>query len=232
MRRVPLFRQAQEAVRKYVLDHGLEPGDPLPSEGELAEQLGMSRASMREATRSLESLGVIEAKHGKGLYVGEFTFDPILEHLPYSLLMDRVAFEEVLEVRHALEEGLIVKAAKRFNPEDLQDLDEIVEQMRTHQVDGQPPPELDLAFHRRLYEPLGNTLMLNLIDLFWQLYNRIGEHLPEHNPHAVEVHARIVDALRGGDPATIIDAMAGHFAGIEHAVEASHADTDEQSIDG
>ncbi|WP_166355960.1 FadR/GntR family transcriptional regulator [Phytoactinopolyspora limicola] len=222
--RVPLYRQAQKAVRQYVLDHGLRPGDPLPSEGELAEQLGMSRASLREATRSLESLGVIEARHGTGLFVGKFTFDPILEHLPYGLLLDGAAFEEVLEVRHALEEHLIVKASKVLSEQDLADLDEIVQQMREQQVDGQPPPELDLAFHRRLFAPLGNRLVLDLIDLFWQLYNRIGEQLAEKNPHAVEIHAEIIAALRTDDPRRLVEAVSQHFAGIEHSVEASHVD--------
>ncbi|NED98305.1 FadR family transcriptional regulator [Phytoactinopolyspora alkaliphila] len=224
--RVPLYQQAQQALRQYVLDHGLEPGDPLPSEGELAEQLGMSRASVREATRSLESFGVIEARHGTGLFVGKFTFGPILEHLPYSLMLDGAAFEEVLEVRHALEEHLIVKISKVLTEQDLADLEEIVEQMRVQQVDGQPPPELDLAFHRRLFSPLGNHLVLDLIDLFWQLYNRIGEHLPEKNPHAVEIHAEIAAALRSRDPQRLVEAVNQHFAGIEHSVEAIHIDDD------
>jgi DNA-binding FadR family transcriptional regulator len=227
--RVPLYRQAQEAVRQYVLDHGLSPGDPLPSEGELAEQLGMSRASMREATRSLESLGVIEARHGTGLFVGKFSFGPILEHLPYSLMLDGAAFEEVLEVRHALEEHLIVKISKVLTEQDLSDLDEIVEQMREQQVGGQPPPELDYAFHRRLFAPLGNHLVLDLIDLFWQLYNRIGAELPEKNPHAVEIHADIVTALRSEDPQRLAEAVNQHFAGIEHSVEASHVDDESEA---
>ncbi|MGH8793696.1 MAG: FadR/GntR family transcriptional regulator, partial [Stackebrandtia sp.] len=219
--RVPLFRQAQKALRQYVIDNNLVPGDPLPPEGELAKQLGMSRASMREATRSLESLGVIETRHGKGLYVGSFSFDPILEQLPYMLLLDDVAFSEVLEVRHALEEHLIVKVAGRLTEEDLRDLDEIVERMRVEAVNGQPPAELDREFHQRLFRPLGNELVLKLIELFWQLYNRIGANLVERSPHAVDVHAGIVAALRGGDTDQVVKAVGRHFAGIEHSVAAS-----------
>lgn len=221
--RVPLFRQAQERLRQHILDHGLSPGDPLPSEGELAEQFEVSRASMREATRSLESLGVIESRHGKGLYVGQFSFAPILEQLPYGLLLNDVSFREVLEVRHALEEQLILKASKLLTERDLRDLGEIVQRMRDQQVDGRPPPEVDWEFHQRLFTPLGNQLVLDMIDIFWRLYNRIGEQLPGQRPHAVEVHADIVDALATGDPTAITTAVTRHFVAIEQAVEVHEA---------
>jgi DNA-binding FadR family transcriptional regulator len=87
-RRLPLYRQAQEQLKLFIARRELRPGDPLPSEGALAEDLGMSRLVLREATKSLEALGIVEARHGEGVFVSAFSFEPILDNLPYGFAAD------------------------------------------------------------------------------------------------------------------------------------------------
>src|SRR5687768_10671068 len=85
--RVPLYVQAQEQLKRYIETHNLGAGAALPPEGVLATELGMSRLSLREATKSLASLGVLEARHGEGIFVKPFSFEPILDNLPYGLFV-------------------------------------------------------------------------------------------------------------------------------------------------
>lgn len=225
--RIPLSQQAERAIRTYIADHRLTPGSPLPVEAEFAAMLDMGKASVREGIRRLEMLGVVEVRHGRGLFVGRFSLDPVVDALPYQLAVDDTPIREILQVRAALEEGLIAHASKVLGEDDLARLDGLVERMRSESVHGEVPPDLDRQFHLSLYEPLGNDLLNRLIETFWQIYDHFDatEH-PPINHHAVEDHAQIVDALRSDEPARMIRAIAVHFAPIQSTVELSDRSTD------
>ncbi|HEY8455860.1 MAG TPA: FCD domain-containing protein [Actinopolymorphaceae bacterium] len=205
------FRLAQQRLREYIDTHGLRPGDALPSEGALAKELGISRISLREATRSLQTLGVIEAKQGKGLYVTAFSFQPILDQLPYGLAAHGASLQDVLVVRETLEEGLIETVAKHVDPGVLDELDTLVDEMDRLQRAGDSLAEVDKAFHLKLFSVLGNELVTGLIEIFWVLSDRLGPALGKPS-HAAEDHRAIVDALRTG--VGLRQAMSAHFGDI------------------
>ncbi|TMR24912.1 FadR family transcriptional regulator [Nonomuraea turkmeniaca] len=211
------FRVAQQRLRQYIDDHNLRPGDPLPSEAKLAESLGISRISLREATRSLQALGVINAISGRGLFVSEFSFRPILEQLPYRVAIGGASLYEVLVVREALEVGLIEMVSKCLTPADLDDLTGLADEMERRELAGEPLGDLDKAFHERLYQPLGNGLVSSLIDLFWELFTRLFDSLPGEPGHPARVHKDIVAALGAGEGMS--DAMVAHFSYIRHRLE-------------
>lgn len=211
------FRLAQQRLRQYIDDHDLRPGDPLPSEAKLAESLGISRISLREATRSLQALGVINAISGRGLFVSEFSFRPILEQLPYRAAIGGASLYEVLVVREALEEGLIEMVSKCLTPADLDDLTGIADEMERRELAGEPLGDLDKVFHQRLYQPLGNGLVSSLIDLFWELFHRLYASLPGEPGHPARVHKDIVAALAAGEGMS--EAMVAHFGHIRHRLE-------------
>jgi DNA-binding FadR family transcriptional regulator len=218
--RAPLSRQAELSLRQYILDEGLNPGDPLPSEGDLAARLEMGKTSIREGIRRLETLGIVEVRHGRGLFVGRFSFAPLIEQLPYSLAMDSVPFRDLLQVRRALEEGLVVQAAARLDEADLAKLDDLVGQMRAGADDGRVPPEVDRAFHLALFAPLGNRFVSELQEVFWDIFHRAVAHVPPRpGLHTAQDHANIVAAIRTGDAMQMTQAIADHFADIEAVVE-------------
>ncbi len=217
--REPLSQQAQRAIRQYIVDHRLGPGDALPSEGELSALLDMGKTSVREGVRALQSLGLVEVRHGTGLFVSEFSFDPILDQLPYRLLTDDAPLRDVLQVRRALEEGLIEQAAARLSAQDLDELDALVERMRSEAVDGVVPATIDRAFHQGVFRCLGNPLVLQMIDIFWTIFDRATADVRSlHVHHTAEDHAAIVDAIRSGDTAAMRAAVVDHFADIQHNV--------------
>lgn len=220
--RVPLYRQAQEHLKRYIEEQGLRPGDSLPPEASLADDLGMSRLSLREATKSLESLGIIEARPGEGVFVREFSFDPILDNLPYSFAVDGKSLYHLFQVRMAMEVGLVSQLPRRVQPADLATLDQLVEEMATYARRGEPIVEPDKRFHLALFRPLHNPLVLRLIEVFWETYHRLRREIhPEpSDPQRVhDIHAAIVAALRTGDRIQILAAMDQHFAMIPPGVE-------------
>ena len=112
--RAPLLHHSvQEALKEYVVENGFKPGDALPAEAELARQLGVSRTSVREAVKALETIGILESRRGSGVYVGAFSFDPLLESLPYGLMIDTRAVHELLDLRCTLEVALAARICLR-----------------------------------------------------------------------------------------------------------------------
>jgi DNA-binding FadR family transcriptional regulator len=220
--RVPLYRQAQEHLKQYIEAEGLAPGDSLPAEGALAERLGMSRLSLREATKSLEALGIVEARRGEGVFVRAFSFDPILDNLPYSFAGDGSSLHDLFQVRQAMEVGLGGLLLAHVRPAHLAALDALVAEMAACPPGGDATLPLDRAFHLELFRPLGNTLVLRLIELFWEAYHRLRRetHPGPPDPQRVHrIHRGIVDALRTGDRLHVVVAMDHHFAMIPTGLE-------------
>jgi len=212
---------AQQAIKEYILRHHLKGGDALPPEGRLALDLGISRTSLREAVKALESLGILETRTGVGLFVKTFSLDPIVDNLAYGLLFDRHTLAELLSVRTKLEAGYIEDVAAQATPAQLRVLRSIVDRMGERAAHNHPPggfTEEDRFFHRTLYSGLENKLLLKLLDVFWEVYSRLRDQATVQAVDPVrtwEDHRRIVEALEGGNPEAARIAMIGHFAGVK-----------------
>ena len=93
----------KEYIRNCIVSQNLKPGDHLPSECQIAEELCIARNSVREATRALESIGLIEIKHGVGLLLRAFNLDAILDIFSFGFVMDRSMIFDLYEIRKMLE---------------------------------------------------------------------------------------------------------------------------------
>jgi DNA-binding FadR family transcriptional regulator len=230
-----IYREAQVRLRDFIREQGLKAGDRLPSEAVLAATLEVSRPSLREATRSLQTLGVIVAEPGNGLYVSEFSFRPVIEQLPYGLGDSTKAIEEVLTAREAMEVGLMPAVARADTTAPaLERCAELARQMTEQERRGLAFTELDREFHSTLYQGLQNPLVDNLIELFWtmfgELFYRVGEEMPGGpSLDRGEAHLRIVEALQARDGSAAVKAMVEHFEDlrVRAAVVASKQQLDE-----
>jgi DNA-binding FadR family transcriptional regulator len=125
---------------------------------------------------------------------------------------------ELLEIRQVLECGLVSRLAEQMTTEHLARLDELIQAMNEKAQQGQTFPEEDRAFHVTLYQPLGNHLMIQILQAFWDAFHNVRDLLSDNlkSPIAtVEVHQRIIDALRVGNGSAAAEAMAAHFAEIQ-----------------
>ncbi|TDE95081.1 FadR family transcriptional regulator [Occultella glacieicola] len=225
MAKANLFETVQAQLLEYITEQGLGPDDPMPSEGELAVQLDVSRGSLREATRSLQSMGVLYAKAGKGLFLQDFSLGPVIRLLPYRMIANGAKLNELLELRAALERGLIPKVAARISEETLARLDAIVDEMVGLEEQGLAFPEQDRLFHRTMYEAIGNDLILDVLDMFWTLMSRMQAELPPLQYHDLaDRHRAIVDALRSGGDA--VSALDQHFVDIDYRLDRLMRPTD------
>lgn len=209
------FETLQHELLELIQELGLKPNDGLPSEGELAERLGASRATLREATRALQSQGVLEAQQGRGLFLRGFSLEPVISRLPYQLIESGADLDELLVARAALERGLIRQVADEIGEKRLRRLDEIVEIMREREAAGFAFPAEDREFHRSLYLDLNNRVIDGTLEAFWQLMDRMRDQLPPFEYHDLaERHAAIVTSLRDPEAHDPVLALDEHFLDI------------------
>lgn len=223
-RRRRLPDEVQQSLTEFVRDNLLHPGDRLPPEAELAEALGVGRSSIREAIRGLESLGALETRHGKGVFVAAFSLTPLIEQIGRGVGAELRDFTEVLDVRCTLEVALVGRAMAAIGPGDIAALTETVAAMEQKARAGMDFAPEDQAFHSRLFAPLGNRVLLNLLDVFWQVFTRTARVLQRPGVDFVATwrdHQAILDAVVAGDVAAARQRLDTHYDGIRKVLLAS-----------
>ncbi|QCB95562.1 FadR family transcriptional regulator [Arthrobacter sp. PAMC25564] len=220
------LRALQSDIMELILERGLEAGDPLPTENELSADLGVGRNTLRESLKALQALGVVEIRHGFGMFVAASNFDALTEGLTFrgrlSLRHHGQEALQLVEVRQALEAGLIGGAMDRMTPEQLAAVEESVLRMETLAGAGEHFVEADAEFHRRLFEPLNNELLISLLGVFWKVYRRIHNELGGKDPvdlvAVAALHREIYEAVAAADKALAAQRLNSHFDGIRRRI--------------
>ena len=219
----PLFyRVVQDSLKNYILENNLKPGDPLPAETELARQLGISRNSLRESAKALESVGILETRQGSGLFVKEFSFEPLLENMSYGLLFDLRQLAELLQVRKILENNLLGDAIQKMSDDQIKKLRDLLEKMRARAEQGEGFPEEDRQFHRILFENQDNQILLKLLDVFWLAFHKATNRADLRNTNPLSTyrdHLAIVEAIARKDVEEARKALDYHYSAIEDRLD-------------
>ena len=214
-RRPSLNEAIRNYVKQYILDQGLNAGDPLPPETQLAQELGVGRGSVREAIKALQSLGIVEVRHGEGLYVRPFSFDPILETLSYGVHFDTQTLAELLQMRILLERSAIEDVIQHITPEELERLEQLMETWKQRLETGEPHRDLDEEFHRVLYGCLGNETFMKLFEVFWIAYENLDDPIIRDTGRAerdYSTHLGLLNAVRASDVDLARRCMVQHFS--------------------
>ena len=206
---------------------GLEPGEALPSEGQLAETLGVSRLTVREATKTLAARGLLEISKGRrpriaapnGALLGDF-FQSAVRRDPRALL-------DLIEVRRALEVHMAVLAARRATRADLADMEMSIEAQRRAGDDSEAFHAADVRFHENLAAASGNRLIVFLIEAFAEpLRESRLRSFAGHQARGggvedvIQQHQAILDAVEGRNPKTAAKAMRDHLEQTERDLRA------------
>ena len=173
LRSPALSQEIRRYMQEYILQNHLKAGDPLPSESYWTETLGVGRSSVREAIKVLQSLGVVEIRHGNGLFVRDVNFDPILESLSYQMRFRPQMFAEVFRIRVWLESAAIEEAVGRISDERIDRLKAVLAEWRRRIQTGESHVELDEAFHSILYDSLHNSTLIGLFRVFWIVFQTL-----------------------------------------------------------
>jgi GntR family transcriptional repressor for pyruvate dehydrogenase complex len=158
-----LSEKAIDQIKDLINKGTLKPGDRLPSERDLSTQLGISRGILREALKTLESLGYLNRKPGGGTFIREL-IDPNSD-LSLSDTLHRISYLEYLEAREMLEQKVVELAIERASPEELKELETIVKLLEK----ANPTSELVLQFHYKLALTTKNIILSNFMRANYQL---------------------------------------------------------------
>jgi GntR family transcriptional repressor for pyruvate dehydrogenase complex len=197
-----------------LLERGeLRPGDQLPPERVLAEQFQVSRASVREALRSLELLGIVETRAGGGTFVRRAAPDDVARPLS-SLISRGHTMRDVIEVRGLIEPALAALAAERITDEQLAELGEILSAQQAKVRAGAPYGEEDARFHELIGQAARNELLVTMLAVIWDVLRSSREQWLQSNARAhasLDAHRRILAALRSRDVEAARAASAEHI---------------------
>jgi DNA-binding FadR family transcriptional regulator len=208
-----------DALRTAILGGKLGPGEPLPSERELAEKYDVNRSSVREALLRLEAWGLVEIRQGGATRVRDFLLSAGLDLLPHVLevgaRLDPRVLGDVHEIRGMLLGWCAEQAATRADPSSVARLEVLVRRMSEPGVKPKTLQELDYDFFEALVAVTGNRILLLLSNVVRDVYMRGRDRFSGLYAKGVfdaSHHRRAVQAIRKGDGAAAAAAMRAHAA--------------------
>lgn len=217
--RMAVTDEAIEKIKAMIVSGELGPGDRLPPEKELAERLGLSRNSMREAVKALEVIRVLDVRRGDGTYVTSLEPDLLLEAIGFVVDMhDDDSLLELFAVRRMLESQATGLAASHGEDAAIDALQEEVDAVDAG-VSIDDLVEHDLRFHREIVRMAGNGYLSSLVEgLSSQTIRaRVWRGLTEQGAveRTLAEHRAIADAIAQRDPGLATALATAHIAGVE-----------------
>ncbi|MGM0419956.1 MAG: FadR/GntR family transcriptional regulator [Bacillota bacterium] len=220
-----VYEQVIEQIKEMIYEGSLRRGDKLPSERALKEQLGISRASIREAFSALEMIGLIESRPGEGTFIKREADKNLLEPLSLVLLLEDDVATELLEVRKNLEIDCVQMAAERITVEEIEELEQIIFKMKNKSGFEDESIELDRDFHYLIARASHNKIFFYLMT---SIMDAMDFHIKNTRTKLVSKeetmdqftihHDKIAQAVSAGDAPKAIEEMSNHLAYVEKLI--------------
>jgi GntR family transcriptional repressor for pyruvate dehydrogenase complex len=207
-------------VRRLIEEGVLGPGDRLPGERDLAQELGVSRPSVRSGLEALEAIGVVVSRRGAGTFIAEGPPDLGTEPLSLLASLHRLTAAEMFEARLVLEVGVAGLAARHATADELAAMADEVSEMFASLEDPKAFLVHDVRFHRAVAAGCGNRVLAALMEMvsaqFYELRKQtIGR--ARDLKESAEMHRRIYRAIRARDREAAQAAMTEHLEAARHA---------------
>ena len=222
-----LYNRIAKHVEELIRSEQLRPGDRLPAERRLADMLGVSRVPIREAMRSLETQGLIEVRRGQGMFVAQHSVEAAVEQFTITMLRQRDLLVELFAVRRLLEPASAQWAAVRAQPDEVQALRLIVDEMErlaaADHLDYDTFGERDVELHLHIASASGNRVLVRIMEAIQDLHREQIEtslRYRDRMHETLEDHRRIFAAIEAGDPVAASQSMTEHLERSEAATRA------------
>jgi GntR family transcriptional repressor for pyruvate dehydrogenase complex len=215
------YEDIVQQVLTLIVDGKLKRGDQLPSERELTETFKVSRTTVREAIRTLESMKLLQCRQGNGTYVLASSGEALIQPLASALFNANDDIRDIFYIRKIIEPHVAHLAAENATPQEIEELEKILSEQEVCIGRGESVLESNSLFHNHLAGAAKNRVMerllLALIDL---LHQSREEYLmeDERNKRAersLEGHKKILAAIKKGDCDVALKLMLQHLEDIE-----------------
>ena len=208
--------QVVQNIRSVIQQQGLQAGDKLPPEPELIEQLGVSRTVVREAVGQLQTIGLLEVRRGHGTFVNDLTgLRGCVELVRTAISMSAGQLRLFTELRTAMEVFATRKAAESgASDEDLAELERVAREAEADGKTDEEAMQADLRFHLKLVELADNPVMRDVMGVLQGLMVEGMARTtpqPRQREFSLQVHLRIIEAIRRRDPDAAQEAVQAHM---------------------
>jgi GntR family transcriptional repressor for pyruvate dehydrogenase complex len=197
-------------------------GDRLPAIMEMARRFGVGHPTVREALKKLQTMGVVEIRHGSGVYVSR-SHDVLMLATPdYTGTVSRKLLLDLIEARMPIEMHSAERAASNATDEHLREMRKLLTTAGQNLDNDEVLNSVNMAFHRQIALASHNAVMTQLLDVLQELFTEdqrliLGIFGSRQRDH--EEHLAILDALEKRDGALAVERMRTHLEGVRDAVQ-------------
>ncbi|MGE5449776.1 MAG: FadR/GntR family transcriptional regulator [Methanomassiliicoccales archaeon] len=221
-----IYEEIVSQLQDMMVEGLYNPGDKLPSEREMAEVLGVSRPSVREAITALAAMGILEVRPGEGTFVAHTSDRETIKSLAMILAVERNSLAELMEVRRILECEAAAMAAGRANNEDIELMEDLLTSMKATAERREQGVEFDLQFHFAVAQATHNRVLHRLINTLDELMHQtfiLNRQEMYSSPgvanRIISEHEAILDGIKNHQPRAARQGMNSHLSHVQKGLE-------------
>lgn len=212
-----LYRKIVMQISEYLSSGRIKPGDRLPAEREFQDKFKVSRASVREALRTLEAMGLVEIRRGSGTYVVKTEDDKFPRALTAEVMKSEGSPSHLMEARLLIEPGIAAQAAQMADEADIRSIEDALERMKKQRTGQKKSREPDRAFHNALAASTKNPVLIKICESLQELKKHLPWKLAMDRQSAdgrpwferyIDEHEAVLNAVRDHDPSLAEKKMA------------------------
>jgi len=232
IRRQSLPHDIARRITKLIHDGGHTFGERLPPISQMARQLGVGSPTLREALKQLETVGVVEIRHGSGVYVGRspdslLISNPILDAIPTRKLL-----VDLIEARIPIELQTAALAARNATAEHLDEMRELLAEAGRSLDDADLLNQVNLSFHRQIALASGNTVVHQVLEVLTSIFREeqrliLSIHGRRDSDH--QEHLEIYDAIQARDSDLAVERMRAHLERVRDILQRWEPSEDQAS---
>lgn len=221
IRKTRIYEEVVSQVHEMVREGKFKAGDQLPSERELAETFKVSRTSVREALRALETQGLIVSRTGAGNFVAELPIESLVAPLAAMLIEEKHALADIFEMRKVIEPHIASLAAERATKRDIERMKKILDKQREAVSRGETGVEADAELHFAIGRATQNQALEKLVSGLMDILSHSREEslqTKDRRKASIESHRKILVAIETHDTKKAREAMLFHIEQVEDNV--------------
>jgi GntR family transcriptional repressor for pyruvate dehydrogenase complex len=221
IKKTRIYEEVVSQIHDLIREGKFKAGDQLPSERELAETFKVSRTSVREALRTLETKRLIVSRTGAGNFVAELPVESLVAPLAARLIEEKAALADIFEMRELIEPQIASLAAERATEKDIEQLKRILDKQREAVSRGETGVEADAQFHFAIGRATQNQALEKLVSGLMEILSHSREEslqTPGRSRASIESHQRILAAIEENDTEGARKAMLRHVEEVEENV--------------
>ena len=224
VKKTRVYEEIVDKVREMIGKGRLKSGEKLPGERELAEVFRVSRSSVREALRSLESRGFLESRQGDGTYIARPPVESLVNPLASVIFTEKDGQMELFEMRRLFEPQLAYLAAERATEEEIGMMEQALKLQEKEIAAGKTGTDVDKSFHYLMAKATRNKVLLRITDNIMDLLSETRDKYlqVEGRPEqSIARHRQVLDAIKAGDRKLAARVMREHLMDIENSLFAA-----------